>query len=330
MDDIAFWAPTEHEALHAQQTLFTLLESHVFTINHDKCSVGKSYSFGKLTITDEGVSIREAKLDEILANRLLGTGYATKSQYSALKGKVQHFIQLLPPSGVLLINLLQQKINSVPLSHPWRREPLAMDAPIREAINTLLEHMRLDRDKSPQDQSTAVLIVDASSEFWGGKLYPGNGRLTVNLSGPHNTTTKQLKGQNTCEAEAVKKGVEKAHEVLVLQRNTKEPYALKVYSDNMAVVTDFRNPDNRNMNQVAFANRIFNTLDFCKENNIRLFINHNSGLANPADHLTRPNLTEEQAIRKAELQEENKEKNKLIRQKIQNKGISTGFGNNPL
>eukprot|EP00919_Chromeraceae_sp_WS-2016_P052550 GHVR01124727.1.p2 GENE.GHVR01124727.1~~GHVR01124727.1.p2 ORF type:complete len:121 (+),score=16.77 GHVR01124727.1:692-1054(+) len=81
-----------------------------------------------------------------------------------------------------------------------------------------------------------MLIVDASSEFLGGKLYPGNGRLTVNLSGPHNTTTKQLKGQNSCEAEAVRKGVEKAHEVLVLQRNSKAPYALKVYSDNMAVI----------------------------------------------------------------------------------------------
>eukprot|EP00919_Chromeraceae_sp_WS-2016_P046990 GHVR01111416.1.p1 GENE.GHVR01111416.1~~GHVR01111416.1.p1 ORF type:complete len:155 (-),score=15.04 GHVR01111416.1:951-1415(-) len=136
-------------------------------------------------------------------------------------------------------------------------EPLAMDTEMRAAVNTLLADMRTDREKSPDDQTTAVLIVDASSEFLGGKLYPGNGRLTVNLSGPHNTTTKQLKGQNTCEAEAVRKGVEKAHEVLVLQRNTNEPYALKVYSDNMAVVTAFRNPDNRNMKQEAFANRIF-------------------------------------------------------------------------
>eukprot|EP00919_Chromeraceae_sp_WS-2016_P038915 GHVR01092885.1.p1 GENE.GHVR01092885.1~~GHVR01092885.1.p1 ORF type:complete len:197 (+),score=11.26 GHVR01092885.1:357-947(+) len=65
MDDIAFWAPTEHEAVHAQQTLFKLLESHGFTINHDKCSVGKMCTFGKLTVTDEGVSITEAKLDDI-------------------------------------------------------------------------------------------------------------------------------------------------------------------------------------------------------------------------------------------------------------------------
>eukprot|EP00919_Chromeraceae_sp_WS-2016_P010459 GHVR01024444.1.p2 GENE.GHVR01024444.1~~GHVR01024444.1.p2 ORF type:complete len:202 (+),score=25.12 GHVR01024444.1:493-1098(+) len=197
-------------------------------------------------------------------------------------------------------------------------------------VNTLLEDMRTEREKSPELQSTAVLIVDASSDFWGGILYPGNGRLTVNLSGPHNTTTKQIKGQNTCEAEAVKKGVEKAHEVLVLQRNTQEPYALKVYSDNMAVVTAFRNPDNLNKKQEAFANRIYNTLEFCRKNQIRLFINHIAGITNPADLLSRPNLTEEQAGKKALIQEENNEKNKVTRRRIQNKGLGTGFGNNPL
>eukprot|EP00919_Chromeraceae_sp_WS-2016_P021904 GHVR01051980.1.p2 GENE.GHVR01051980.1~~GHVR01051980.1.p2 ORF type:complete len:103 (-),score=12.71 GHVR01051980.1:579-887(-) len=96
----------------------------------------------------------------------------------------------------------------------------------------------------------------------------------------------------------------------------------------MAVVTAFRNPDKRNMKQEAFANRIFNTLEFCKKNQIRLYINHISGLTNPADILSRPNLTEEQANKKAITQEENKEKNKDTRRRIQNKGIDTGFGKN--
>eukprot|EP00919_Chromeraceae_sp_WS-2016_P071089 GHVR01168432.1.p2 GENE.GHVR01168432.1~~GHVR01168432.1.p2 ORF type:complete len:114 (+),score=16.78 GHVR01168432.1:133-474(+) len=100
----------------------------------------------------------------------------------------------------------------------------------------------------------------------------------------NNTTTKD---KTLVKRKAVKKGVEKAHEALVMQRNTLEPYALKVYSDNMAVVTAFRNPD----------------------------------------LLSRPNLTEEQCNKKAEAQKINKENNQTTRREIQNKGIEKGFGN---
>eukprot|EP00919_Chromeraceae_sp_WS-2016_P064847 GHVR01153590.1.p1 GENE.GHVR01153590.1~~GHVR01153590.1.p1 ORF type:complete len:105 (+),score=1.29 GHVR01153590.1:221-535(+) len=68
---------------------------------------------GKLDISDEGVSMTEAKLDdiEIAANRLLGSGYGTKSNFATLRGKLQHFIQLLPPSSTILLSLITQKLN---------------------------------------------------------------------------------------------------------------------------------------------------------------------------------------------------------------------------
>eukprot|EP00919_Chromeraceae_sp_WS-2016_P007027 GHVR01016443.1.p1 GENE.GHVR01016443.1~~GHVR01016443.1.p1 ORF type:complete len:231 (+),score=28.56 GHVR01016443.1:309-1001(+) len=164
---------------------------------------------------------------------------------------------------------------------------------------------------------TPILIVDSSTEFWGGILHTGHGRHTINLQGPHTTQSKTRIGQNTLEAEAVKKGVEEAHKVLPFGHE-KKGYSLKVYCDNMAVVAGITHPEKLNHKQTAFYNRIQATIKFCEYNKICLSVTHIPGEENPADEISRPNLTREECIVKARKQEKLKEAQKKRKMDLKN------------
>eukprot|EP00919_Chromeraceae_sp_WS-2016_P018932 GHVR01044974.1.p1 GENE.GHVR01044974.1~~GHVR01044974.1.p1 ORF type:complete len:314 (+),score=42.21 GHVR01044974.1:1242-2183(+) len=283
-----------------------------------QCHVGKEVTFAKLTINDKGVSLTENKFDDIEQqfNDILNSRQATKSGWASCRGLLTAYMSCLPVEATVVVRDLTWLINK---NHhtPWKRVQIKIHPEMIAPIRELLKVLRNDRIRS-LDTQTPILIVDSSTDFWGGILHTGAGRHTVNLKGPHTTQTKGRIGQNTLEAEALKKGIEEAHKVLPYKMD-KERYSLKVYSDNMAVVSGMNRPENLNHKQRAFFNRIQAALSFCEQNDICLTVSHIPGEENPADELSRPELTATACAKKAKKQEENKEKAKAKNARLQNR-----------
>eukprot|EP00919_Chromeraceae_sp_WS-2016_P063642 GHVR01150537.1.p1 GENE.GHVR01150537.1~~GHVR01150537.1.p1 ORF type:complete len:419 (-),score=50.53 GHVR01150537.1:165-1421(-) len=317
MDDIGFWGPTLREVETVGEKLVGILQAHKFTVAAEKCHIGKEIVFAKLTVNDKGVSLTENKIDDIEQKfmEVLNSRQATKSGWASIRGLLNAHMTCLPTDATRVvrdITWLINKNNSV----PWHRTPIALPLELIPVIRNFLAVLRNDRIMS-SDTHTPILIVDSSTEFWGGILHTGHGRHTINLQGPHTTQTKTRIGQNTLEAEAVKKGIEETHKVLPF-RHEKKGYALKVYCDNMAVVAGITHPEKLNHKQKAFYNRIQATLQFCEYNGICLSVTHIPGEENPADEISRPNLTREECAIKARKQEVLKESQKKKKLDIQN------------
>eukprot|EP00919_Chromeraceae_sp_WS-2016_P007024 GHVR01016440.1.p1 GENE.GHVR01016440.1~~GHVR01016440.1.p1 ORF type:complete len:796 (+),score=76.11 GHVR01016440.1:51-2438(+) len=255
MDDIGFWGPTLREVETVSKKLVGILQTHKFTVAAEKCHIGKEIIFAKLTVNDKGVSLTENKIDDIEQKfmEVLNSRQATKSGWASIRGLLNAHMTCLPTDATRVvrdITWLINKNNSV----PWHRTSIALPIEMIPVIRDFLAVLRNDRIMSSVTH-TPILIVDSSTEFWGGILHTGHGRHTINLQGPHTTQSKTRIGQNTLEAEAVKKGVEEAHKVLPFGHE-KKGYSLKVYCDNMAVVAGITHPEKLNHKQTAFYNRI--------------------------------------------------------------------------
>eukprot|EP00919_Chromeraceae_sp_WS-2016_P046913 GHVR01111246.1.p1 GENE.GHVR01111246.1~~GHVR01111246.1.p1 ORF type:complete len:210 (+),score=20.79 GHVR01111246.1:427-1056(+) len=186
---------------------------------------------------------------EVCINKILISGQATKAEW-AIKGKFIANMDMLNQEANDMVRDITWLINSHGPKWPWHGAMIQLHPDMRPAINDCLRSLR---EKRMQDPGT-TLFVDASKEFWGGILFPGDGQEAINLKGNHKLKETIQKGQNTLEAEAVLRGIEKVHEVLHYGKVNLE-YTLTVYCDNRTVVGGLINPHKLNTKQTGYYNR---------------------------------------------------------------------------
>eukprot|EP00919_Chromeraceae_sp_WS-2016_P068907 GHVR01163152.1.p1 GENE.GHVR01163152.1~~GHVR01163152.1.p1 ORF type:complete len:452 (+),score=49.11 GHVR01163152.1:663-2018(+) len=306
MDDIGIWGPDLEEGRDCQSMVKRTLKSHKFPVQEKKCMFGKEVIFSKLLITDKGLSLTEAKITdmEVALNEILISGQATKAGWAALRGNLVANMTMMHQIANELVKDINWLINSYGFKLPWHGVPIPIHTQMRALIYEVIKSLRIDRLQDIGVKAP-TLIVDSSTEYWGGMLFPGDGQEVINLKGSHKLKDSIIKGQNTLEAEAVLRGIEKVHSLLHYGKENLE-YVLNVYSDNKAVVGACIHPHKINTKLTGFYNRIQSILSFCEDCKIRLHVSFIQGSDNPADYLTRPELTLEECKIKALRQDSNK------------------------
>eukprot|EP00919_Chromeraceae_sp_WS-2016_P002668 GHVR01006593.1.p1 GENE.GHVR01006593.1~~GHVR01006593.1.p1 ORF type:complete len:701 (+),score=68.21 GHVR01006593.1:142-2244(+) len=265
-----------------------------FKVNLAKSNTtGKFCKFANFSITDSGISIQDAVLQDmqVLLELLVTKGTNTKAEYASVKGKLTWNALMLPPLATNVIDSLQHHLNN--------RDSWSTSIPIRKDTRLLIHHLLVKLANYTQFKASlptsknVLLVVDSSSTHWGGFFFPGGGKPILQLRGAHGKNVPAA--ANVKELEAVLRGLQHIKDMI-------EPgTAFQVMYDRIHVVHSLREVTEKKSWKAAYVTRWKEIRELERAYDLRINYLFCPGEANSADGLSRPELAQQDAETKARI-----------------------------
>eukprot|EP00919_Chromeraceae_sp_WS-2016_P045159 GHVR01107628.1.p1 GENE.GHVR01107628.1~~GHVR01107628.1.p1 ORF type:complete len:594 (+),score=23.02 GHVR01107628.1:1730-3511(+) len=294
VDDVGIHGTKKYEHDRCVKATAQGLQVGGFNVNLAKSNTtGKFCKFANFSITDAGISIQDAVLQDmqVLLELLVTKGTNTKAEYASVKGKLTWNALMLPPLATNVIDSLQHHLNN--------RDSWNTSIPIRKDTRVLIHHLLVKLANYTQFKASLptsqniLLVVDSSSTHWGGFFFPGGGKPMLQLRGAHGKNVPAA--ANVKELEAVLRGLQHIKDMV-------EPgTAFQVMSDSIHVVHSLREVTERKTWKAAYVTRWKEIRELEKLHDLRINYLFCPGEANSADGLSRPELAQQDAETKARL-----------------------------